>query len=136
MAILEKHKQNDRVHMHGITSLWMAQAEWSTRWSAVGGGPIVDVRAVRDDAFAEYFSKDCGIAGYFGKDNMTHAYLKARRRSIFASRDITAWEKTRKEKEKTGDWILCKEVYYKDGEEFLDKRHERVYAVGSERVVK
>lgn len=134
MAILEKHKDNNRVHIHGITNLWMHQREWSTRWEAVGGGPVVDIRMVTDDNFAEYFSKDCGIAGYFGKDNMTQAYLKARRRSIFASRDITAWEKDAKAKAAKTPWALCKEVIYRDGVKLLDKRHERLYTVNSEEV--
>lgn len=116
--VLEKHKQNDRPHIHGVTSLWIPQKDLSNRWSAVGGGDIVWIEGVKDDDIADYFGKDLKLAGYFGKDNMTQACVRQRRRTIFASRGVTSWEKVQKELTKsTDDWRLVKEEVYRDGKQ-------------------
>ena len=126
-AILEKHKNNNRPHIHGITSLYMDQREWSKRWQAVGGGPVVDVRVVKDEAFADYFAKDYGLAAYFGKDNMITAFLESRRRSIFASRDVTTHEKSLLAKVGPSPWVLISEAIYRDGELDLTRGCSVVY---------
>jgi len=127
LAVLEKHRENDRPHIHGITSLWLPQEEWSTRWVAVGGGPVVDIRVVRDEAFADYFAKDYGVAGYFGKDNMTQAYVRQRRRTIFASRDVTAWEKEQRRQAPSSPWMMIQAPIYKDGINVLTNGASVVY---------
>lgn len=107
MAILEKHKNNDRPHIHGLTNLFMWQAEWSDRWEAVSGAPVVDIREVTDDSLKDYFGKERGIAKYFGKENMMVQHLEPKRHSIFASRDLTKWEREEREnKPDKGTWIL------------------------------
>lgn len=109
IAILESHPESEYPHIHGLTNLWMKKKDWSERWTAVGGGPIGWIEVVKDKDVSIYFGKDRGIAKYFGKKNMINVHLKTRRRSIFASRDLTGWEAEKREEAKSEDWVLMQE---------------------------
>ncbi|MEE8599392.1 MAG: hypothetical protein V3S69_07815, partial [Dehalococcoidales bacterium] len=57
VAVLEGHKNKDYPHIHGFTNIWMEQRLWSSMWAECGGGVIVWVEAVKDQALSEYVSK-------------------------------------------------------------------------------
>jgi len=108
IAVLESHPKSEYPHIHGLTNLWMKKREWSERWEAVGGGPIGWIEVVKDEDVSTYFGKDRGLAKYFGKENMINVHLKTRRRSIFASRDLTAWEAEKAKQKDKSAWMLFK----------------------------
>ena len=58
VAILEKHTENDRPHIHCVWNEYFDQDWLSRTWDEAGGGIIVDVRRIYDEK---------GLAGYLGK---------------------------------------------------------------------
>lgn len=66
IAVLERHK-NGWPHIHGFTSFWMHQREWSRMWDECGGGKVVWVEQVDNQGAANYVGK------YVGKNNVLGA---------------------------------------------------------------
>jgi len=129
IAVLEKHKENNRPHIHGLTNLkYVEQAEWSERWEAASGAPVVWINEVKEANLAKYFSKEFGIARYFGKENMLLAFLKTHHNSIFASQDVTAHEKAMRAKAGKSPWLLVKKPFYENAGKDLTDGSRIVYS--------
>lgn len=71
IAVLEKHKQNDRPHIHGFIDHYLPWEEWRRHWEECGGGKGVYLEYMKEgDSAAEYVSKSLKVVKYVGKDNM------------------------------------------------------------------
>lgn len=108
VAVLEAHRQEPWPHLHGFTNSYLHQREWSSRWSANGGGSIVWVERVDTANIADYVSKELEVARYVGKDNLCEARLLVghRRRTLWRSRIKTERER---QDDVQSEWKLIKE---------------------------
>jgi hypothetical protein len=111
VAVLEKHKQNDRPHIHGFTNVWLSQSEWSVMWNECGGGKIVWVEKVRSEEVSEYVGKEISVARYVGKENL--AVNRKKIRKLWRSKGMKASFELKEDK----TWCIIKEkVYNENGE--------------------
>lgn len=127
VAILEKHKKNDRPHIHGFWNQYVSQGWISKNWDECGGGRVVDIRRVEDDV-SSYVGKQLDVAKYVGKDNVNvGSYVKKRKRIFWRSTGLKC-EAEKKEKEK--GWVLVKEVFYDEEGNLLDIARNFVENIG------
>jgi len=115
-------------HVHGFTSTWIPQADYSRHFSACGGGDVAWVERVSGDV-GEYVLKQLGK--YVGKQNLIMAKLTMGKckRTIWRSVGL----KTKREKQNGNDvWAIVKQNCFdidgtpcyticKDGDEFVVK---------------
>ena len=115
VAVLESHKNTKYPHVHGFTSMWMAQEEWSSIWEDCGGGKIVWVSKVDESKdTSEYVTKELNVAKYVGKEQLSEGYKKRNgRRTLWRSSGLRAKHELTKEE----DWVMIKErVFEENGE--------------------
>ncbi len=121
VSVLEEHKSGFP-HVHGFTNTWIAQGEWSSRWAANGGGPIVWVEKVSNDV-SEYVSKQWNVAHYVGKQAICGPKERLVRRTLWRSVGMkTVAEVTKRE---DGLWRLVKGHVFDDGKERAHGETER-----------
>lgn len=122
VAVLESHKDRDCPHIHGFTSVWMAQADWSSMWHASCGGAVVWVEQVKSPDLGEYVSKSIEVARYVGKEQLKAGYKhRANAHTLWRSTNT----KARFELTRTPGWCIVKEnVYREDGQltDYWEKR--------------
>lgn len=108
VAVLEKHKKNNRPHIHGFTDSWIDQALWARAWEAAGGGKVVWVEKVKEsDRASKYVTK------YLGKDQISGGYIEARRaksRTMWRSKGLRASIELQREE----GWCIIKERVFDD----------------------
>lgn len=122
VSVLEEHKDG-YPHIHGFTNTWIAQGEWSDRWSACGGGPIVWVEAVKND-ISEYVSKQWNVAHYVGKQAICGPKERMVRRTLWRSIGMkTAIELSKRSEDL---YQIIKGHVFDDGEERLHGKTERI----------
>ncbi len=122
VAILEKHKTNNRPHIHGFTNVWISQLDWSIMWNECEGGQIVWIEKVKDGDVSSYVSKELEVAKYVGKDNLVAAYRQRNgHRTLWRSEKL----KAKYELTTTPGWSIIKQdVYTEQGQltDFYEKK--------------
>lgn len=122
VAILEKHKTNNRPHIHGFTNAWISQLDWSIMWNECEGGQIVWIEKVKDGEVSSYVSKELEVAKYVGKDNLVAGYKQSKgHRTLWRSEKM----KAKFELTSTPGWtILKQDVYTEQGQltDFFEKK--------------
>ena len=122
VAILEKHKTNNRPHIHGFTNSWISQLDWSIMWNGCKGGKIVWVEKVKDGDVSSYVSKELEVAKYVGKENLVSAYKEKKgHRTLWRSEKL----KAKFELTSSPEWSIIKQdVYTEQGEltDFYEKK--------------
>lgn len=114
VAVLEEHKSG-YPHIHGFTSVWMKQAQWSDLWVASGGGPVVWIEQVRDiETASEYLTKQLDVSRYIGKQELAGAqYRKGHHHTLWRSTHM----KAAFELQTASGWCIIKDnVYDSTGE--------------------
>ena len=88
VAILEKHKKNDRPHIHGFANCYMPYEWVSKAWNECGGGVMVSLEHVTGN-ITDYVTKQLDVTKYVGKDNINIAgYVKKGKRVMWRSRGL------------------------------------------------
>lgn len=88
VMILEKHKRNDRPHIHGFVNRYIPVQWLWKNWSEVGGGEGGYIENVSSSVTA-YVTKQLHVAKYVGKDNLNVGnWVRPRQRVIWKSRGL------------------------------------------------
>lgn len=117
VAILEKHKNNDRPHIHGFTNVWISQVDWSIMWHECKGGDIVWIEQVKSGEVSSYVSKELEVAKYVGKENLIGAYKQKKgHRTLWRSKGL----KTDYELDTSSEWSIIKQDVFKEDGEYTD----------------
>lgn len=136
VAILESHKDG-YPHIHGFTSVWMSQDDWSKMWSESGGGKIVWVEKVKEsESVSKYAAKELQVARYCGKENIRRGQVKkGEHRTLWRSKNTKAEFELQK---KEGWSIIKKRVFDEEGNLVGDNNNgmERTRCAVSESGVK
>jgi hypothetical protein len=85
LAVVELQPKSGRPHLHVLVNSYLWHGWVSKAWSAVGGGPVVDIRSVDLHRVAAYVSK------YVTKDSLADIPDGVRR--FTASKGLVLWPK-------------------------------------------
>jgi len=108
VAILEKHKKNNRPHIHGFCNKFIAWEYWREKWEkCLGGKGVWLEEVIEKDNIAEYVSKGIEVCKYVGKDQVAGVPIHVRR---------TLWRSTKMkakfELEKCGEYDIMKDKVF------------------------
>ncbi len=108
VAVLEKHKKNDRPHIHGFCNTFIAWEYWRRKWESCKGGNGVWLEDISEnDNVCSYVSKTINVCQYVGKDQILGVPIHVRR---------TLWRSTKMkaqfELDKGSEWSIIKEDVY------------------------
>lgn len=109
VAVLEKHKKNERPHIHGFTNMWIHIQDWTRNWQEAGGGRICWIEKVEESKRASGY-----VTKYIGKDQVGSGYLEARAagsRTFWRSRGLKSKKECLTNEE---GWVIVKEKVYMD----------------------
>lgn len=114
VAILEKHKDNDRPHIHGFWNRFMSWEWIQKRWSKCKGGEGYLVKEVTTNSNVnEYVAKQLEVHRYVGKDQV-NGVPEHVKRTLWRSTGL----KAKYELQSSDDWFIIKEdVYDCNGDE-------------------
>lgn len=122
VAILEKHKKNDRPHIHGFCNKFIPWEYWRDRWeNCKGGNGVWLEEVIVSDNVAEYVSKGIEVCRYVGKDQVAGVPHHVRR---------TLWRSTKmmakSELDKGTEWCILKaDVYDSQGQQLKQYRLDK-----------
>lgn len=121
-AILEKHKTNDRPHIHGFCNQFIPWEYWKRKWNAAKGGSGVWLEEIRDPgAVTEYVSKAIQVCKYVGKNQVLGVPHHVQR-TLWRSINM----KAKFELDTGSEWdILKDEVFDCNGQQRMKLRLDR-----------
>lgn len=110
VAVLEKHKNNDRPHIHGFWNMFLPWEWIRERWEKCHGGKGYYVEEVRtNESLSEYVGKQLEVHRYIGKDCVVGVPGRVKR-TLWRSTGMKAsFELTT-----SSEWCIMKEDVFDD----------------------
>jgi len=117
VAILEKHKNNDRPHIHGFWNMFLPWEWVQERWMKCHGGKGYYVEEVKTNkGISDYVGKQLEVYRYVGKDCVVGVPGHVKRTMWRSTKMKASFELT-----EASEWCIMKDnVFNRDGDQIVE----------------